>query len=124
MNFGITKLSFWLTTIGALASACAAATQLNTALSAEATPTFQGLTAGAAPASVSALISIPVGTRQPAIGFILRFAVAFMVMLFAFFVSGLTMVLSIVSSLAFIFGAFMLLMQHLNEAETRGVSRM
>ena len=124
MDFSKNKLEFWLTGIGAVAAGCAALAQLNSALSVDATPALQGVTASAALAALITVISIPVGFRWAAIGFIMRIASAFMVIVFAFFASKPSLVLSIAASLAVILSAFLLLMRYLKEVETRGVSRM
>lgn len=118
------RIEFWLAALGAVAAAWAAYTKLDSVLSAGADEALRGATAGAALASLIALASVLVGIHRPAGGFVLRFASAFMVMVFVWFASGLGKVLATAATLALILSTCLLFMRHLKAAETRGVSRL
>lgn len=115
---------FWLTALGAVAAAWAAYTQLDNVLSASADAALVGTTAGAALASLAALASMFIGVRYPAGGFVLRFAAAFMTMVFFWFALGIGRALALVAAIMLLLGACLLLMRHLKATETRGTSRM
>lgn len=123
-NNAISKIEFFLSILGAVGSACAALTQLSAVVSPGAYEILKGVTAGAALASLAAIISIFIGGRHPAVGFTLRFAAAFVLMFFFWVVSGFGKLLALVATIALLLGACLLLMRHLKETENRGISRM
>ncbi len=118
------RIELWLLLLGEGAAIGAALMQIGHALSPGADEILKGITAGAVLAALLAFSSLFIRSRYPALGFVLRFTAAFLLCLFFLLETGSSRLVALTASIALLLSSCLILIHHLKEAESRGISRM